>query len=554
MKKKIFASICLVSFASLLLLFLCVLALAYTRGTRNAFSTLQSDASYVAAGYETSGLDYLKNIRGYPGRITLVAPDGSVLFDDRQSPAQMENHAGRPEVAEALQNGSGRAQRKSDTLGERTLYYALRLKSGEVLRMSMQAATASASALALVPWLLGVSLLLVLCAAAVARWQAKRILAPLNAIDLDAPMDSGGYEEIAPLLRRIDAQKRQIAQKAAELQHQQEEFGAVTQSMDEGMVLTDPEGVVLSLNQSARRILGIETGSEGQPLLALCRDLGLQRAAKEAAEGKRSEQELQAGGRSYRLLASPARRAEGPPHGAVLLLVDDTEKLEAEQNRREFSANVSHELKTPLTSISGYAEIIRGGLVKAEDIPAFAGKIYDEAARLMALIEDILQLSRLDEKEGGQPPEPVELLALCQSTAENLRSAAEEKGVALQVEGEAVQVQGSPSILLEVVYNLLDNAIRYNRPGGRVEVKVGREDGMALLQVADTGLGIEPQHQPHVFERFYRADKSHSRQSGGTGLGLAIVKRGVMYHGGQVGLESSPGQGSAFTVRLPIEK
>ncbi len=553
MKKKIFASICLVSLASLLLLFLCVLALAYTRGTANAFSTLQSDASYVAAGYKTSGLDYLKNIRGYPGRITLVAQDGTVLFDDRQDPAQMENHAQRPEVAEAMQNGTGRSQRQSDTLGERTLYYAVRLGDGEVLRMSMQAASASASALRLIPWLLAVSLLLVAGAAGVARWQTKRILAPLNAIDLDAPMDSEGYEEIAPLLRRIDAQKKQIGEKAAELKRQQEEFAAVTQSMDEGLLLTDPEGVVLTINQSAQRILGLQAGSEGQPLLALCRDLGLQKAAKEAAGGKRCEQELEAGGRKYRLLASPARRAEGPPHGAVLMLMDDTEKLEAEQNRREFSANVSHELKTPLTSISGYAEIIRGGLVQPEDIPAFAGKIYDEAGRLIALIEDILQLSRLDEKDDGQPAEPVELLALCQNTAESLRRAAVEKQVELRVEGEELQVPGRPSILLEVVYNLLDNAIRYNRPGGTVEVAVGREEGMAVLRVADTGMGIEPQHQPHVFERFYRADKSHSRQSGGTGLGLAIVKRGVLYHGGQVQLESTPGAGSVFTVWLPLE-
>ncbi len=551
MKKRIFASICLVSLASLLLLTACVTAFVYNQATRDGWASLSADAKYLAAGYEYGGMDYFTKIRAYRGRITLIAADGQVLFDDRQDPTTMDNHSTRPEVADALQNGQGQAQRTSDTLGERTLYYAIRLQNGEVLRVAMRENSILAEALGLVPWLLLVSAVIIVLAGAVARWETKRILVPINQVDLEAPLEGAGYDELAPLLRRIARQKEEIHENTSELQKRQEEFAAVTRSMDEGLIVTDGEGRILTLNQSAGRILEIDEGAEGQPLVTQSRNLELYKALKDAAAGQRSEHILPLGGRQYRLVASPAHRG-GSGGGAVLLLMDETEKLEAEQTRREFSANVSHELKTPLTSISGYAEIIRGGLVQPGDIPAFAGKIYDEAARLMALIEDILQLSKLDEKDPKSPPEDVALLQLAQSAAESLQSTAAEKGIDLAVSGEEVTAPGSGSILLEVLYNLMDNAIRYGKTGGRAEVHIGKEEDYAKITVCDDGIGIPPEHQSHIFERFYRVDKSHSRQSGGTGLGLAIVKRGVLYHGGRVELQSSPGQGSTFTVLLPL--
>ncbi len=552
MRKRIFASIVLVALLSMLLLSAGVVAVVYNRDTTQGQANLQSDIQYMSAGYETGGLGYLQDVRGYQGRITLIAQDGEVLSDNRSDAAAMDNHQDRPEVVQARETGTGQSQRQSDTLGERTLYYAMLLEDGNVLRLSVELNSIVSNSLALLPWLLPVVLVVLVVSAFLAKRLTQGILKPLQEMDLDSPLENGVYEEISPIVRRISSQKEQLLRKAEELAKQQEEFGSVIQNMDEGLILIDHEGTVQTVNQSACGILNIPQDARNKPLVSLNRDLALQKAAREAGEGKRTVQELLVQGRRYRLVASPVRSI-GEETGAVLLLMDDTERLEAEQTRREFSANVSHELKTPLTSISGYAEIIRNGLVQPGDVCEFAGKIYDEAARLIALVEDILQLSRLDEKEWPQEEEPIELLALAKEVVNTLQEKASKKGVELEVIGDPVTMQGIGSVLHEVMYNLTDNAIRYNHESGFVRIYVEKDNNEAVLRVEDSGIGIDATHQVRVFERFYRVDKSHSRQSGGTGLGLAIVKRGVLFHNGQVSLESTFGKGSAFTIRLPLE-
>ncbi|NLW79885.1 MAG: PAS domain-containing protein [Ruminococcaceae bacterium] len=551
MKKRIFRSICAVALASLLLLCVGVIVLVYQTSTQSGFSNLRADTTFIAVGVENGGEAYLQSIRRYPGRVTWIAPDGTVLYDDREDAQNMDNHASRPEVAAALQTGAGQAQRQSGTMGERTLYYAQRLTDGSILRLSIQVDNIWAEVLQFVPWLIGISLLLIVAAALLARWQTRRIVQPVNQLDLDAPFDADAYDELAPLLRKIAAQKQQIEKSVQALKHQQAEFAAITQSMNEGLLVVDAAGKVLTINQSAQRILGIAASPDTPlPLLELSRNLVLEEAVKAATAGRRTEHVLALNGRQYRLLASPSGPAESV-QGAVLLLMDDTENLQAEQTRREFSANVSHELKTPLTSISGYAEIIRDGLVQPQDIPAFAGKIYDESARLMALVNDIIKLSRLDERQAPAAREPVDLFHMAGQTAAALQTQADDKSIALAVTGAETTIPGVPAILSEVLFNLVDNAIRYTQPGGQVQVAVGREGPQAFIRVADTGIGIPPEHQPHIFERFYRVDKSHARESGGTGLGLSIVKRGALFHGGRVEASSQPGHGSTFTVWLP---
>ncbi len=556
MRRRIFASICGVALAALLVVSACVVGLNYAQESTDTWESLQAKAAYVAAGLQTQGEDYLQAVRGYTGRITLIAPDGTVLFDDREDAATMDNHADRPEVRQALETGTGRDQRKSQTLGTRTLYYAQRLPDGNVLRVAMGADSVFSEAMRFVPVLLVILVLLVLLAALVARRQTKAILAPVNDVDLDAPLRSSAYEELSPLLRRIAAQREQIDTQMKELWAQKREFEAITRNMAEGLLVVGRDGLVLTINESARRILGAEAPPEGdegpRPVLAYNRNLQLDAAVRQAAVGERVEQVLELNGRKYRVVASPNRGGDGAPSGVVVLLMDDTERLEAEARRREFSANVSHELKTPLTSISGYAEIMKNGLVKPEDTVDFAGRIYDEASHLIALVEDILKLSRLDEKPASLVRERLALYALADRVAESLAPRAEQAGVRLDVDGnETLAVEGVPSILGEVVYNLIDNGIRYNRPGGSVDVRVARDGGDALLTVADTGIGIPPAHMDRVFERFYRVDKSHSRAGGGTGLGLSIVKRGVLFHEGEIDLASEPGKGSTFCIRLP---
>ncbi len=552
MKQRIFWSILLSALGGILLLGACVVGLAYQDSSQDAWESLATKAYYFAGAIEDEGTAYLEKIRGYSGRVTLVDTDGTVLFDDRELAANMENHATRPEIQEAMQTGVGQEERVSDTLGERTLYYALRLPSGQVLRTAETESSVIGESLRILPWVLAVIGVLAVAATLVARWQTGAIVRPINKLDLNHPLEEEAYGELAPLLRRISAQKSQLHSQVEEAKRRRDEFDTITRSMDEGLVVLDKDGRVLTLNERVRGILDLkDTELAGRHILMLSRNVLLEKAVRGAAEGGKVRELIELGGKKYQVTASPSM-FDGEVQGIVLLFLDETDRVLAEEKRREFSANVSHELKTPLTSISGYAEIIHNGLAKHEDARQFAGRIYEEANRLVSLVEDIIRLSRLDEKAEGLAREPVDLYALAQTTAQSLAKAAADAGLSIAVRGESAVVCGVPSILGEVMYNLLDNAIRYSDKGAiTLTVGVDKDGKAAAVSVADEGIGIPKEQQGQVFERFYRVDKSHSRDSGGTGLGLAIVKRGVMYHGGSVGLQSELGRGSVFTFSIP---
>ena len=537
---------------ALLVLVLCIGLITwvlYGHFENNLRAQLKSSAAYIAQGIELEGLHYLSSLSGAGGRITWVAANGDVLFDSQVQVSQLENHANREEISEAMENSTGESFRYSDTLSEKTLYYALRLQDGTVLRLS-----ASNSSLLALVWRLVRPMLLIAAAAALlsgflASKLAKRIMEPINSLDLEHPASCDAYDELAPLLRKMQHQKEEIAARMDALRRSQEELNAITANMNEGLILLGTDETILSLNNSAARVFQADKEkSVGQKLIALNRSSELYMVASQALSGKNISATLELRGRCYTLYGSPVPGRKG----AVLLILDVTEKQQAEAMRREFSANVSHELKTPLTPISGYAEIIRNGLVEPQDVSRFAGRIYEESNRLLALIRDIIKLSSLDEGSLEGQKEPVELLELCANVCNRLKDDAARQEVTIRVEGVSAQVFGVRAILDEMIYNLCDNAVKYNKPGGSVVAAVERLPGSVLLSVTDTGIGIPPEQREKVFERFYRVDKSHSKQTGGTGLGLSIVKHGAAYHQASVSLQEAPGGGTRVEVRFPL--
>ncbi len=550
MTKRIFRSILAVALAVLAASLLLIVGVLQGYFQDRVLDELARSAAYVARGVELDGTAYLETKLPRESRITWIAADGSVLFDSREDPSAMENHARRREVQEAMTLGHGQAVRGSDTLGQRTLYYALRLEDGSVLRL---AETQYSVWMLVVEALQPVALVMVLAfclALALAGRVARQLVAPINAIDLSDPGSGEDYEELAPLLGRIRSQNRQIQSQLRDMRRRQEEFAAITENMSEGLLVIDQETRVLSCNSAALRLLGAAAPREdGESVLALDREAGFRRCVEEALAGRRCEQMLERGDSCRQVIASPVEQ-EGQLAGAVIVILDVTEKEQREQLRREFTANVSHELKTPLTSILGTAEIIQGGLVKPEDVPHFAGNIHREAGRLIGLVNDIIKLSRLDEGGPAGQWETVDLYVLAGEVLRQLAPAAESRRVAMTLKGARAMARGVPQILEEILYNLCDNAVAYNRPEGTVCVTV--EDGPegARVTVADTGIGIPAEVQERVFERFYRVDKSHT-SGGGTGLGLSIVKHGAAYLGARVTLDSQPGRGSTFTVQFP---
>ena len=549
MTKKIVRSILTAGVTVLICSVLLVMGCFYSFFETMQERQLGDELSIAAAAVELDGTAYLEKVKSDRFRVTLIAADGTVLYDTRTDAASMENHLEREEVREAIESGSGISSRYSATLLQKTIYSALRLGDGTVLRISASRATMGALLLgALQPILLVVLLMLGLSGVLASRL-SKRIVEPLNALDLEHPLENDAYEELSPLLRRIDRQRRQIDAQLAELRQKTDEFTQITAGMNEGLVLLDDKGVVLSINPAAQMLFGVTGACIGQDFLTVDRERSMSLALRTAMTDGHSEVRAERGGREYQFDLSRIE-SDGKVVGAVLLAFDMTAQAFAESRRREFTANVSHELKTPLQGIIGSAELLENGMVKSEDIPRFVGHIRAEAQRLVTLIGDIIRLSELD--EGGElPAETVELLPLAQEAAENLRTAAEQKNVRITVSGESVSMVGVRRLLYEIVYNLCDNAIKYNVEGGRVELRVAAENGSARLTVRDTGIGIPSEHQSRVFERFYRVDKSHSKESGGTGLGLSIVKHAVAYHHGTVTLKSEVGRGTEITVRLP---
>lgn len=549
MRKRVFGSIFLTALVTLLLTTGLLLAAVHAGLTRDMRVRLVSESDHLTA-VDNVGQELAEFGPIYDDRLTLVAPDGTVLYDNRMDAAAMENHAVRPEIEQAMQNGTGEDSRLSKTLSKQTFYYAVRLENGDVLRISATADSAFGALSAASPWIVLIVLLALLVAAVLAGRLTGTFLKPIEALDLHDPMKGEAYDELSPLLHRMDKQNRKIQAQMDELQRRQAEFDDITACMDEGLVLFSGKGMILFANHAARALFPHDS-AEGS-YLTLCRDANYIQVVEQALDGKGAHGKLERNGRIYELTASSVEE-NSAWHAAVLLIVDITERERAEQQRQEFTANVSHELKTPLTSIMGYAEIIAGGIAKPEDVAPFAGKIRTEAQRLLALIEDIIHLSRLD--EGGETVafEPVELSALCDTVRDRLQSKAAGKGIALRIEGEPAAVSGQRRTLEQMIFNLTDNAINYNKPQGSVTLTTGTENGRLFVQVSDTGIGIAPADQQRVFERFYRVDKSHSKMTGGTGLGLSIVKHGAVLHHAEVELKSVLGEGTCITLRFPKE-
>ena len=549
MTKKIFQSILLVAGCILLASLLIIMGFLYDYFGGVEENQLRNELSLAAAAVEDGGTDYLSRLTADRCRLTWIAADGSVLYDTRTDAESLENHASRAEVSQALTTGTGESTRYSSTLMEKTMYYAQRLDDGTVLRISISRATVGMIAVGMIQPLLIVLIVALILSGLLARRLSRRIVDPLNSLDLEHPLDNDAYEELSPLLKRIHRQHVEIQTQLRELREKTDEFTQITGSMREGLVLLDERGYVLSINAAAKEIFGADDGSAGQDFLTIDRSSAMSGAVQAAMRDGHAEIRSERAGRNYRFDLTRIESG-GRSIGTVILAFDMTEQEQAERMRREFTANVSHELKTPLQGIIGSAELIENGLVKPEDMPRFVGHIHSEASRLMALISDIIRLSQLD--EGAEMPrESVDLYDEAVEAEENLRTAAEEKGVKLSLTGEGAEISGVRRLVYEIIYNLCDNAIKYNRPGGSVEVRVTQSESEAAVTVADTGIGIAPEDQARVFERFYRADKSRSKESGGTGLGLSIVKHAVQYHHGSIDLKSNPGEGTTIKVTFP---
>ena len=549
MTKKIFQSILLVAGCVLLASLLIIMGFLYDYFGGVEKNQLRDELSLAAAAVEDGGTDYLSQLTADRYRLTWIAADGSVLYDTRTDAESLENHASRAEVSQALATGIGESTRYSSTLMEKTMYYAQRLDDGTVLRISISRATVGMIAVGMIQPLLIVLIVSLILSGLLARRLSRRIVDPLNSLDLEHPLDNDAYEELSPLLKRIHRQHVEIQMQLRELREKTDEFTQITGSMREGLVLLDEHGSILSINAAAQALFGADAQCVGRDFLTIERSHEISAAIQAAAADGHSEVRAERAGRVYQFDISRIT-SDGKFLGTVILAFDITEQEFAERNRREFTANVSHELKTPLQGIIGSAELIENGMVKPEDLPRFVGHIHAEAARLVTLIDDIIRLSQLDEG-GAMPTEPVDLLAVSQEAAENLHDVAAARNVTVSVTGQPAVLPGVRRLIYEIVYNLCDNAIKYNRDGGRVDVTVAADAGGSSITVADTGIGIAPEHQARVFERFYRVDKSHSKASGGTGLGLSIVKHAVQYHHGRIELESTPGTGTTIRVVFP---
>ena len=549
MTKRIFRSILLTAVLALLLTSALLVGTLYRVYETRISAELRMEAEYIVRALDMTqdDLGYFADLSS-TNRVTLIAPDGSVLYDSNADETRMDNHAQRPEVQSAWENGTCESIRYSDTLSEVTLYHARRTIEGNVLRIASTRSSVLGVFLNVAPQILVMLLMVAGLSLLIAGFASRQIVQPINELNLDDPLGNEIYDELAPLMTRMDKQHAQIQQQMRDLSKAHADLNAIMANMREGLVLVDRENRILSINGSAAAIFSAEAASVvGRDVLTLCRDAAVLEIVKAAQMGFSGDTLLPLNENTYRLLASPVLR-EKKVRGVVLLVLDISAQYAAEASRREFTANVSHELKTPLTSISGYAEIIETGIAKPADVPMFAGKIRTEAKRLVALVNDILELSRLDEKQGLGEKEPVALLPMLHVLVEDFRPMAWEKEIVLTMEGEEAVVKGYPVLLRELFTNLIDNAIKYTPEGGSVQVCLSQQEGQICCTVKDTGIGIPKEHQAHVFERFYRVDKSHSKQTGGTGLGLAIVKHAAQVHQAQVELESQPGEGTTVSV------
>ena len=553
MTKKIFSSIMLTAACVLLASMITIVGFLrdYFGGIEE--SGLREELGIAAVGVEDEGTDYLAALPDGQRRFTWIAADGSVIYDTKADADSLENHSDREEFKAALETGAGESVRYSNTLMQKTMYAARRLDDGTVLRVSVSTATVGALLLGVTQPMLAVLAAALILSAILAKHISRRVVAPLNELDLEHPLDdsNAAYEELAPVLGRINRQRSQINSQLRELRRRTDEFAQVTGSMREGLVLLNEQGYILSMNPAARNIFAVEGDCAGKDFLTVDRSCDMSAAVRSAMESGHGRLHERHGGRIYQIDVSRID-SDGAAIGTVILVFDVTEQESAEQMRREFTANVSHELKTPLQGIIGSAELIENGMVQPEDMPRFVGHIRAEAQRLVTLIGDIIRLSQLDEGE-VLPKERLDLLEVAQGAADDLQAEAEKKNVHLSVSGKPAELEGVRQLIYEVAYNLGDNAIKYNVDGGSVSINVSSDGKNAKLTVSDTGIGIAAEDQSRIFERFYRVDKSHSKESGGTGLGLSIVKHAVQYHGGRISMDSAPRKGTSISVSLPIQ-
>lgn len=546
MTKKIFRSIIAVAMIVLISSLIIASSFLYDYFNKTQITQLKDELSLAAVNADKLGTEYFNNYNSSVFRFTLVSADGTVLYDSQVKAEDMENHLEREEIAEALKNGSGSSARYSFTLTERTIYEAVLLENGNVLRISTNQVTVGVLILGMLPAICAIVLISIVVSLILSDKMAKSIVKPLDKIDLENPESNETYEELTPILTKINKQHKQIARQMKELSQKSDEFEQITAHMNEGLVLLDKKGMIISINAAAKKLFNVDVDAVGSDFLTVDRSLNMSHAIEKAFEGKQSEFREERSGNEYQFIINRTE-SDGKTVGVVILCFDITERAFAERNRQEFTANVSHELKTPLQSIIGSAELLENGLVKPEDEGRFIGNIKNEAIRLVSLINDIIRLSQLDE-ESEPTSESVDLYGVSNEVVDVLSASADKKQVKLHLEGETCIMNGIRRYLYEIIYNLCDNAIRYNKDGGDVTVTVKNEAGNIVLAVSDTGIGIPPEHHSRIFERFYRVDKSHSRETGGTGLGLSIVKHAVAYHGGTIKLDSTLGKGTTVTV------
>lgn len=551
MKKRIFRNTMLVMFFVVALCGVLILGVLYDHFTDELQDELLNEATYITQGVEANGIDYLNQLEKIDTRITWVDTDGTVLYDNKVDVSSMENHGDRQEIKVAMTSSKGKSIRYSNTLAEKTIYYAVRIADGSVIRVSNTQSSVVQILKEMLRPVIVVLLMAFALAGVLAYRVAKQIMAPLDNIDFEHPEDAKVYDEMAPFISKIIRQNKQIKANMDVLQSQQQEFRLITENMQEGFIVIDKTAHILSYNTSALKLFGVNMEVENKSVLVLNRTDQFSKLVNDSLQGKHMEEIILLGDRYCNVYINPVMDKEYVA-GAVIIITDVTEKEERENLRREFSANVSHELKTPLTSISGIAEIIKNGIVDEKDIPKFAGNIYEEAKRLISLVEDIIKISRMDEMEGIPEKQPVDLYVVAQKALENLSQTAENKNIKVEQKGDFCQISGVEVILYEMIYNICDNAIKYNKQGGNVIVETGYEAEQAYIRVSDTGIGIPEEQIDRIFERFYRVDKSHSKDVGGTGLGLSIVKHGAKLHNATIDVDSTLSQGTTITMRFGI--
>ncbi len=553
MTKRIFKSIIAVSVAAVIVTIALITAFLNSYFTKRAANELRNEAELIVNAVELNGMDYLESADFKNLRATWIASDGTVLFDSQADASEMENHSDREEVKEAIDNGAGSAERYSETLTQKTLYYAQRLNDGTVIRVSSAHLSVWAQLIEMLQAFALIVLAVIVASGLLASQLSKRIVLPINKINPDSPDIDESYSELQPLLHKLRVQNKKITRQMNQLRRSREEFSLITENMSEGIIIADRNTIVLSCNPASLKLLGADMPEERQSIYAMNRSDEFRSCIQEAVKGGHSDCILESRSRVCRIIANPSYSGE-ELSGIVVFILDVTEKYNLEKMRREFTSNVSHELKTPLTAIYGIADMLANGIVKSEDVQKFGENIRSEAGRLIILINDIISLSKLDENNVPEDDRDIDLYDNAQDVINRLYSYAGERGIAMSLTGEHIIFRGSATIVDEIIYNLCDNAIKYNKENGTIKIGVEEDGGNAVITVEDTGIGIAQEHIERIFERFYRVDKSHSRKIKGTGLGLSIVKHGVKYHNGTIKCESTPESGTKFTVSLPLQK